>query len=76
MPRLNGPELADRITALRPGLKVLYMSGYTDRTIRLQSGLEGEAHFIQKPFTPGALAQKVRELLKQPAAAQANDDLQ
>jgi two-component system cell cycle sensor histidine kinase/response regulator CckA len=71
MPRLNGPELADRVTALRPGLKVLYMSGYTDRTIRLQSGLEGEAHFIQKPFTPGALVQKLRELLRQPAAADA-----
>jgi PAS domain S-box-containing protein len=71
MPRLNGPELADRVTALRPGLKVLYMSGYTDRTIRLQSGLEGEAHFIQKPFTPGALVQKLRELLKQPASAEA-----
>jgi PAS domain S-box-containing protein len=68
MPRLNGPELADRITALRPGLKVLYMSGYTDRTIRLQGRLEGEAHFIQKPFTPGALTQKLRELLGQPDA--------
>jgi PAS domain S-box-containing protein len=76
MPRLNGPELADRVTALRPGLKVLYMSGYTDRTIRLQSRIEGEAHFIQKPFTPGALAQKLRELLRPPAAAQVNDNPQ
>jgi two-component system, cell cycle sensor histidine kinase and response regulator CckA len=69
MPGLNGPELADRVIAMRPGLKVLYMSGYTDRAVRLQDGFEGEAHFIQKPFTPGALGQKLHELLAEPAIA-------
>jgi CheY-like chemotaxis protein len=63
MPRMNGPELAERIAALRPGIKVLFMSGYTDRTIRLQDRMNDESMFIQKPFTPNALAQKVRELL-------------
>jgi two-component system, cell cycle sensor histidine kinase and response regulator CckA len=63
MPRLNGPELAEQVTKLRPGLPVLYMSGYTDRAIRLQDRLGGEAHFIQKPFTPAGLGQKLRQLL-------------
>jgi hypothetical protein len=66
MPRLNGPELAARIVDLRPQLKVLYMSGYTDRAIRLQDELGGGANFIQKPFTPAALGEKVRELLRAP----------
>jgi PAS domain S-box-containing protein len=63
MPRLHGPELAAQVTQLRPDLPVLYMSGYTDRAIRLQDRLGGEAHFIQKPFTPAALGQKLRQLL-------------
>ena len=63
MPRLNGPELAAQVTQLRPDLQILYMSGYTDRAIRLQDRLGGEAHFIQKPFTPAALGQKLRQLL-------------
>jgi PAS domain S-box-containing protein len=63
MPRLNGPELAAQVAQFRPDLRVLYMSGYTDRAIRLQDRLGGEAHFIQKPFTPAALGQKLRQLL-------------
>jgi two-component system, cell cycle sensor histidine kinase and response regulator CckA len=63
MPRLNGPELAAQVTQFRPDLRVLYMSGYTDRAIRLQDRLGGDAHFIQKPFTPAALGQKLRQLL-------------
>ena len=63
MPRLNGPDLAAQILEKRPMLPVLYMSGYTDRAIRLQDRLGGEAHFIQKPFTPASLAQKLRQLL-------------
>jgi two-component system, cell cycle sensor histidine kinase and response regulator CckA len=63
MPRLNGPELARKIEESRPGLPVLFMSGYTDRAIRLQDRIGGEATFIQKPFTPAALGQKLRQLL-------------
>ena len=47
------------------------MSGYTDRTIRLQDRLGDEAKFIQKPFTPRLLANKVREVLGKSAAGQA-----
>jgi two-component system cell cycle sensor histidine kinase/response regulator CckA len=71
MPRMNGPELTERISHLRPGLPVLYMSGYTDRATRLQDRLGGESNFIQKPFTPGTLGKKVRELLgKSPDAGE------
>jgi two-component system cell cycle sensor histidine kinase/response regulator CckA len=63
MPRMNGPELAERIAQIRPGLKALFMSGYTDRTIRLHDRLDADSSFIQKPFTPSALARKVREVL-------------
>ena len=64
MPRMNGPALAEQVAALRPGIKVLYMSGYTDRAIRLHDRLGGDANFIQKPFTPASLGQKLRELLR------------
>ncbi len=63
MPRMNGPDLADQLGRIRPRLKVLFMSGYTDRSIRLQDRLNDDSNFIQKPFTPTALARKVRELL-------------
>lgn len=63
MPRMNGPELAERASAIRPGLKVLFMSGYTDRTVRLQERFDDESAFIQKPFTPKALSQTVRDRL-------------
>lgn len=64
MPGMSGRELADRLTALRPGLKVLYMSGYTDNEIARQGVLEEGTHLLQKPFTRSALAAKVRELLE------------
>ena len=70
MPRMNGPELAERASLLRPGLRVLFMSGYTDRTVRLQERFDDESTFIQKPFTPNSLARKVRELLGKSATEQ------
>ena len=76
MPRMNGTELAERITAMRPGMKVLFMSGYTDRTVRLHDQLSGDANFIQKPFTPAALAQRLREVLKKPATPKSNGQVQ
>jgi FixJ family two-component response regulator len=63
MPGMNGPELAERISSLRPGLSVLFMSGYTDRTMRLHDRFGDGANFIRKPFTTNSLTQKVRELL-------------
>ena len=64
MPEMEGPELASRLLALRPETPVLYMSGYADAAERL--GLAGDRRFIQKPFTPDALARKVREALAAP----------
>jgi DNA-binding response OmpR family regulator len=63
MPELGGRALADRIRGLRSGLRVLYMSGYTDDAV-LRSGVETSRDLlIQKPFSPRALALRVREAL-------------
>lgn len=63
MPHSNGPPLAERLRALRPSLRVLYMSGYADDTVRKVLLVDGMP-FIQKPFTPAALARKVRDVLE------------
>ncbi len=62
MPRINGRDLAERAQAVRPDLRVLYMSGYTDAGFLDRTAL-GPADSLQKPFTKAALAQKVREVL-------------
>jgi two-component system, cell cycle sensor histidine kinase and response regulator CckA len=63
MPELGGWDLASRLKAVRSDLKVLFMSGYTDDTIVQQGVLEAGAAYLQKPFTPDALANKIREVL-------------
>jgi PAS domain S-box-containing protein len=63
MPGMSGKELADRIAAERLGLRVLYMSGYTDDAIARHGVLEQGLSLMQKPFTPDALHRKVREML-------------
>jgi len=63
MPDSEGPPLVDRLRIVRPSLRVLYMSGYTDDTIVGHGVLDSGTPFLQKPFTPIALAQKVREVL-------------
>ena len=63
MPRMSGPAVAAKVTALRPGIKVLYMSGYTDDAVVHHGVLTQDVPFIQKPFSPLALRKKVREVL-------------
>jgi len=66
MPGASGRELARRLAESRPDTKVLYMSGYTDDAIVHHGMLEPGLSFLQKPFTPGGLARKVREMLDAP----------
>jgi PAS domain S-box-containing protein len=66
MPGMSGHELAKRLTARHHNLRVLYMSGYTYNVIAEDGTLEEGLSFLQKPFTPQALAQKVRETLDRP----------
>ena len=65
MPKMNGPAMARAIRAHRPDAKVLYMSGYTDDAIVRHGVLEPGTPFLQKPFTPGTLARKIRQVLDQ-----------
>jgi len=69
MPGTSGRELAKRITARHPRTRVLYMSGYTDNVLAQGGVLEAGLSFLQKPFTPGALVQKVRDVLDSPVHA-------
>jgi PAS domain S-box-containing protein len=63
MPQMSGGELASRLATRRPGMKVLYMSGYTDDAIVRHGVSSADAIFLQKPFTAESLAAKVREVL-------------
>jgi FixJ family two-component response regulator len=64
MPRISGKELAKILLERRPEMKVLFMSGYTDSAIVNSGILRKEVAFLQKPFTPEALAGKVRDVLE------------
>jgi PAS domain S-box-containing protein len=66
MPRISGVALVERLRGLRPGLKVLYMSGYTDQRTVDASTLNASAAFINKPFTPDGLGKQLRMLLDAP----------
>ena len=65
MPKMNGRELATRVLEIRPNMKVLYVSGYSDGVLQdsVHGALEGGLEFLQKPFTRLALTSKVREIL-------------
>jgi PAS domain S-box-containing protein len=65
MPQMSGRELADRLTMARQGLKVLYMSGYTDNAIIHHGVLDPGIRFVGKPFSAAELTRKVREALEE-----------
>ncbi len=63
MPEMNGGELYERVRHLRPAMKVLYMSGYSDDSIIRNGVVMPGVHFIQKPFSQESMAKKVFEVL-------------
>jgi DNA-binding NarL/FixJ family response regulator len=63
MPGMSGRELAEQLAPRRPEMRVLFASGYTNDAIVHYGVLESDLLFLQKPFTPAVLAQKVREVL-------------
>ena len=65
MPGMSGRQVADQLLGSRPGLKVLYLSGYTDTIVVHHGVLENGLHFLPKPFSREGLAKKIREILGQ-----------
>lgn len=65
MPHLGSRQLVERLAAVSPGMKVLFLSGYTSDAVVRHGVLEADYAFLQKPFTPTALAQKARDVLGQ-----------
>jgi two-component system cell cycle sensor histidine kinase/response regulator CckA len=70
MPKMSGRQLADLLAPSRPSMKVLYMSGYTDDTMVRHGIQQARTNFLAKPFTPVALAQKVRAVLDETSGEQ------
>jgi CheY-like chemotaxis protein len=66
MPGMNGCQLAEMLLALRPSLRVLFISGYAEDVLATNVGLVPSAAFLGKPFKPKALVTKVREVLDAP----------
>jgi CheY-like chemotaxis protein len=74
MPGMSGKELAERLALLRPNVKVIYMSGYTDHAIFQNGILKPGTELLQKPFTRETLARKLREVLSQSDSSEADHD--
>ena len=72
MPEMSGPELAVQLKALRPEIRVIFTSGYSDTSIVQKDVIDSAAAFIQKPYRPKALAQRIREVLEGSAPSPPN----
>jgi len=66
MPEMSGSQLVEKVLRARPGIRVLFMSGYTDDEVMRRGVIDGQTAFLQKPFTPDMLAHKVRAVLDLP----------
>ncbi len=66
MPRMSGRELVRRLREIRPGLRILFMSGYAEENVGRDGALPAGTFFIPKPFTPDVLLAKVREIIGSP----------
>jgi CheY-like chemotaxis protein len=66
MPRMSGRELARKLIQIRPTMKILYMSGYTDNAVSHHGILDAGLEYLQKPFSPEGLIRRVREVLDSP----------
>jgi CheY-like chemotaxis protein len=74
MPGMSGPEMAARASELKPGVRVLFMSGYTDPDVALRGPHVRGSGLLRKPFTAAVLAERVRsELDRSPAATRVSD---
>jgi DNA-binding NtrC family response regulator len=69
LPKMSGPQVAGQALELRPDIKVLYTSGYTANALLHHGVRQQQPTFVEKPFTPDALARKVREVLDTPPIA-------
>jgi CheY-like chemotaxis protein len=76
MPGINGRELADRVSSTRPGIRILYMTGYTDQAVVRRGALSEGGVLLQKPFTLATLASKLREIFSaQPTVGPSASDI-
>ena len=73
LPGMRGDKLAERLLAVRPDVRVLFMSGHMSRDVLRPGNPLGQAHFIRKPFSPAVLARTVKEALKPLAAGSRGD---
>jgi CheY-like chemotaxis protein len=65
MPKMGGRAVAAKMAELHPNIRLLFISGYTDDAVVRHGVLEAGVNFLQKPYTPSVLSQKVREILNQ-----------